>query len=143
DPGQVTQYSWPWNWYLYSPHTFYISFMMLLSVVLITPSIILLRLMAQTNLTLRGWILQKLHISKGDKTRRPRYVWSNPIAWREAKTKASANRAIVLRYGFTLCGIGTAIAVLYYSSHYKTPAASVSGRWNESDRTVAIENEGG
>ena len=57
-------------------------------------------------------ILQKLHITRGDKTRKPRLVWSNPIAWREAKTKASAARASVLRYGFIFFGLGGALAML-------------------------------
>src|SRR5262249_14375415 len=81
---------WPWGWYLASPTSFYISFMFFLSFVLVMPSIILLRRMAQSTVSIRGLILQKLHISKGDRTRKPRHVWFNPIAWREAKTKASA-----------------------------------------------------
>lgn len=106
---------WPLGWYFSSPHTFYISFMFFLSFVLVTPSILLLRRLAQSSNTLQSWVLQKLRISKGDKTRKPRAVWSNPIAWREAKTKASAARATFLRYSFILAGIGGAIvlAVMY------------------------------
>jgi ABC-type Na+ efflux pump permease subunit len=96
---------WPLGWYFSSPHTFYIGFMFFLSFVLVTPSIFLLRRLAQSTTSLRGWILQKLRISSGDKTRKPRTVWSNPIAWREAKTKASAARATVLRYGFIAAGL--------------------------------------
>ena len=118
DPGTLTGYSALSRWYLSSPHTFYVSFMMFLSIVLVTPSIILLRMMAQTNLTFRGWLLTKLHLSKGDKTRKPRYVWSNPIAWREAKTKASASRAVFLRYGFMVLGIAGAVTILYFSHKY-------------------------
>src|SRR5438552_5563094 len=91
---------WPWGWYLSSPTSFHISFMFFLSVVLVMPSIILLRRMAQSTVSIRSLVLQKLHISKGDRTRKPRHVWFNPIAWREAKTKASAARASLLRYGF-------------------------------------------
>ena len=109
---------WPLGWYFSSPHTFYISFMFFLSFVLVTPSIFLLRRLAQSTNTLNSWILQKLRISKGDKTRKPRPVWSNPIAWREAKTKASAARATFLRYSFIIAGLGGAIvlAVMYSST---------------------------
>src|SRR5258705_1778661 len=81
--GTVQNMSWPWGWYLSSPHTFYISFMFFLSFVLVMPSIFMLRKLAQTTVSWRGWLLQKLHISSGDRTRTPRRVWSNPIAWRE------------------------------------------------------------
>jgi ABC-type transport system involved in multi-copper enzyme maturation permease subunit len=108
---------WPFGWYFSSPHTFYIGFMFFLSLVLVTPSIFLLRRLAQSTNTARGWILQKLRISTGDKTRKPRAVWSNPIAWREAKTKASAARATVLRYGFIAAGvIGALVLVVMYAT---------------------------
>ena len=90
----VQGYSWPWNWYLSSPQTFYITFMFVLSFVLVMPSIFMLRRLAQSNTTWRGRLLEKLHLISGDKTRKPRRVWSNPIAWREAKTKASARKAL-------------------------------------------------
>src|SRR3954451_20199078 len=47
---------WPLGWYFASPHTFYIAFMFFLSLVLVTPSIFLLRSLAQSTNTARGWI---------------------------------------------------------------------------------------
>jgi ABC-type transport system involved in multi-copper enzyme maturation permease subunit len=104
---------WPMGWYLSSPASFYITFMFVLSFLLVTPSVILLRWLAQTNMPFKTWILTRLHLSKGDRTRKPRTVWNNPIAWREAKTKGSATRASVLRYGFTIIGILSALALVY------------------------------
>src|SRR4051812_35479445 len=52
--GMVQNMSWPWGWYLSSPHTFYISFMFFLSVVLVMPSIVMLRKLAQTTVSWRG-----------------------------------------------------------------------------------------
>jgi ABC-type transport system involved in multi-copper enzyme maturation permease subunit len=110
---------WPFGWYFSSPHSFYISFMFFLSFVLVSPSIVFLRRLAQSSNTLHGWVLQKLRISKGDKTRKPRTVWSNPIAWREAKTKASAARASILRYGFIAAGlVGAVVLVVMYSTTF-------------------------
>ncbi|CAN5419080.1 hypothetical protein BH10PLA1_BH10PLA1_01300 [soil metagenome] len=108
---------WPVAWMITSPASFYVSLMFTISLVMVLPSIILLRRMAQTNVTIKGWILQKLRISSGDRNRKPRVVWMNPIAWREAKTKASAARATVLRYSFIVLGIlgAVVLAVMYWT----------------------------
>jgi hypothetical protein len=49
---------------------------------------------------------------QGRDARKPRYVWSNPIAWREAKTKASAARASIMRYGFMAPGLSAALVLV-------------------------------
>src|SRR5262249_49181975 len=54
--------SWPIGWYLSSPSSFYITFMFVFSLLLVTPSIVLLRRMAQTTFSFRHWILAKLRI---------------------------------------------------------------------------------
>jgi ABC-type Na+ efflux pump permease subunit len=120
--------TWPIGWYLSSPASFYITFTTLLSIVLVLPSIVLLRTVAQSTLTPKAWILTKLRISSGDRNRKPRPVWQNPVAWREAKTKASASRAVVLRYGFMSIGIIGALAllVLYASEDLSLPYGYVT-----------------
>ncbi len=140
--GLVAGHGWPLNWYLSSPHTFYVSLMFLLSFLLVTPSIMLLRRLAQSTTTARAWLLQLLRLSRGDKTRTPRYVWANPIAWREAKTKASANRAIVLRYGFMTLGLAAAITLVIMSGRTVTPPTSIAFGYNQQARTITLlENE--
>jgi ABC-type transport system involved in multi-copper enzyme maturation permease subunit len=114
---------WPVSWYLTDPAVFYSAFMFLLSFVLVLPSIVLLRRLAQNTLSLRAAVLQKLHISKGDRTRKPRPVWNNPIAWREAKTKASATRASLLRYSFIAAGLCGAVVLLVLYNTHKLSAA--------------------
>ena len=136
--GMVAGYSWPINWYLSSPHTFYVALMFFLSFVLVTPSILLLRRLAQSTTTAQTWLLQLLHLSHGNNTRKPRYVWSNPIAWREAKTKASANRAIVMRYGFMLLGLGAAFTLVLYSGRTVTPVNSLAFGYNEQAKTISV-----
>ena len=44
---------WPIGWYLANPTSFYIDFMFFLSFVLVTPSILLLRRMAQSTLSIK------------------------------------------------------------------------------------------
>jgi ABC-type transport system involved in multi-copper enzyme maturation permease subunit len=95
--------------------------MFALSFLLVTPSIVLLRKLAQSTLTLQTWVMQKLKLSRGSTNRKPRFVWGNPIAWREAKTKASAARATLLRYGFMTIGVLGACVLLWYYSSTTTP----------------------
>src|SRR4051812_27206003 len=143
EAGMVQHYSWPWNWYLSSPHTFYMTFMFVLSLVLVMPSIFMLRRLAQSNTTWRGRLLEKLHLISGDKTRKPRRVWSNPIAWREAKTKASANRAVFLRYGFMTAGVAAAVVLVVMSSTLKPADVYIgSGGYNSVDKTITIMENG-
>lgn len=96
---------WPIRWYLTDPHTFYTAFTFLLGFALTLPSILFLRRMAQSTLTFRTWLLLKLRLTRSATARKPRYVWHNPIAWREAKTKASAARMTWMRYALIAAGL--------------------------------------
>ena len=119
---------WPVGAYLSNPAQFYTSFMFLLSFLLVTPSIVLLRRLAQSSTSLKTAVLKKLGISRGDRTRKPRYVWANPIAWREARTKASAARATFLRYGFITAGVIGALVLAWRFATTIEPAYYVEGR---------------
>lgn len=133
---------WPMGWYLTSPHTFYINFMFFLSAVLILPSIVLLRRLAQSTVSFKSYILQKLHLSRGDRTRKPRYVWHNPIAWREAKTKASAARASLLRYGFIAAGVVGALILVYLFASVEMPDKYITrGSYDPIQQTLFINGD--
>lgn len=140
--------AWPVGWMLTSPASFYVSLMFTISLVLVMPSILLLRRMAQSTLSFKGWLLQSLKLSTGDRNRKPRVVWMNPIAWREAKTKASAARATMLRYGFTIVGIvGAIVLAAMYSS--QKPLGDGYDRYiardsyNETERTLTLYKASG
>lgn len=134
--------SWPIGWYLTSPATFYFCFMFFLSLVMILPSVLFLRRLAQSTTSLKGWVLQKLMLRSGDRTRKPRAVWHNPIAWREAKTKASASRATMLRYGFILLGMAAAIVLVGMHSTEVTPARFINHSYDPAKNTLFIEGSG-
>jgi ABC-type transport system involved in multi-copper enzyme maturation permease subunit len=134
--------SWPWSWLWTSPASFYISFMLILSFAMMAPSVIFLRRLAQSTTSLRSWILQKIRLSKGDRTRKPRSVWHNPIAWREAKTKASAARATFLRYGFIIAGLVGAIVLLVMHCTELTPAKYINHSYDSTNNTLYIEGSG-
>lgn len=105
--------AWPIGWLLSDPAGFYTTIMFALSFILVLPSIVLLRRLAQSTTSLKTLILQRIGLTRGDRTRKPRTVWSNPIAWREAKTKASAAKASALRYGFIALGLFGALLLVY------------------------------
>jgi ABC-type transport system involved in multi-copper enzyme maturation permease subunit len=133
---------WLRSWYLSSPETFYPWLMMTLSAVMVLPSIVLLRRMAQSTTNLRTLLLQKLNITSGDRTRKPRTVWSNPIAWREARTKASAARATVLRFMFILGGLAVAIVVLALFSREKLEGKYITASsYNANNRLLTIYDD--
>ena len=130
---------WPLGYYLSNPANFYTTFMFVLSFVLVTPSIVVLRRLAQSTVSFKTWVLQRLRIVKSDRNRKPRYVWSNPIAWREAKTKASAARASMLRYGFMAAGVIGALVMVYMYAQVYEPAKYVSSEsYNPTTRTLVV-----
>jgi ABC-type transport system involved in multi-copper enzyme maturation permease subunit len=133
---------WPWGTYLSSPETFYVGFMFFVSLVLVLPSIVLLRRLAQSTTSIKTLVLQKLHITTGDNTRKPRTVWSNPIAWREAKTKASAARASLLRYGFIAAGMAGAVVLVIMFSNERFEGAYITRASYDPSRAMLAILEG-
>ena len=134
---------WPVGWYLTSPATFFPAFMFTLSAVLVLPSIALLRRMAQSTTTLRSRLTQMLPAGMFQRKRKPRVVWSNPIAWREARTKASASRASVLRYGFITVGlIGALVILVLYNSDAQQPAQFITANsYNATTNTLTVRGD--
>ncbi len=129
------------GWYLSSPDTFYVWAMFFLSLVMVLPSVVFLRRMAQSTTSIKTWVLQQLRISKGDTTRKPRYVWANPIAWREARTKASASRASLVRYGFIAAGLaGAVVLVLMFSRETLSGEYILPSSYNPMNRMLSIAN---
>jgi ABC-type transport system involved in multi-copper enzyme maturation permease subunit len=133
---------WPLSWYWTSPATFFIFFMFFLSFAMMVPSVLMLRRLAQSTTSLRTWALQKIRVSTGDKTRKPRTVWYNPIAWREAKTKASASRATFLRFGFIILGMAGAVVLVVMHSTEFTPHQFINHSFDASRNTLFIEGSG-
>jgi hypothetical protein len=118
--------------------------MFVLTFVLVSPSIVFLRRLAQSTLSLKTWVLQKLHIVSGDRTRKPRIVWQNPIAWREAKTKASAARASVLRYAFIAAGVVGAVVLVVMFSMVEEPSKYIMGNSYDPDaKTLTVYSSTG
>jgi ABC-type Na+ efflux pump permease subunit len=147
NPPQIAQLpaalrAWPMSWYWTDPSSFYIVFMSIVSVVLVLPSIIFLRRLAQSNTALIPSLLKRIGIGTGDRTRKPRTVWFNPIAWREAKTKASAARSSILRYAFIGLGVLGALALaIVHSMQEPAPQYIHPGCYDAARQTIYIEGK--
>jgi ABC-type transport system involved in multi-copper enzyme maturation permease subunit len=101
---------WPVSWLATSPVSFFLWTQVLLGFVLVAPSALLLRRVACNPPDLKrlySWALPRSVV-----VRRPRSVWHNPIAWREARTRAGGNRANFTRLAFILLGLAGAVTVL-------------------------------
>lgn len=115
DPGMVLAYGWPWSWMLASPQYAYMVITFLLSLLLVAVSVGFLRKSAKegeiTWLTkLTAFATRKEPL--GQRRRKPRHVWENPIAWREAATRASAGGRSAARWVLMSAGILAGILLL-------------------------------
>ncbi|MGD1276699.1 MAG: ABC transporter permease subunit [Tepidisphaeraceae bacterium] len=132
--------SWPLAWYWTSPATFYFCFMFLASLAMVLPSILLLRRLAQSTTSVKTFLIQKLFPFAG-RSRKPRSVWHNPIAWREAKTKASAARAFILRYSFIAVGLVGAVVLLVMHCTQTTPRQYIDHGYDPARNTLFIDGD--
>lgn len=116
-PEDVAHYPWPWDWLAVKPHLGYVVFTTLASAAILAVSLFAVRRAARTaeaSLIERWWA--RLRRKSGDEPRRkPRRVWSNPIAWREAMTRGSGAGQSRLRWLFVGSGIAVAAAILIAS----------------------------
>jgi ABC-type transport system involved in multi-copper enzyme maturation permease subunit len=136
------------GWYLTAPAAFFVTAGVTVSLLLVLPSVVLLRRMAQSTASPKAWVLDKLAFLPGvtaPGNRPPRTVWHNPIAWREARTKASASRAGLLRYGFIAAGlIGAIIVCWLYAQESGEPRRYIErGAFDARSQTILLRGEDG
>ena len=110
--GAVAHYGFPVKQLLAFPQYSYLFMTFVISMLLVGVSLFFVRRGAKEGeITWLSRLTGSLHISENreEQSRRPRYVWNNPISWRESKTGAAAGGGFVARY-LTL-GIGLVIAL--------------------------------
>ncbi len=98
---QVALYGWPWSWMLAWPQYGYMAVTTLFSAALVLYSLAFVRRGAKEGeVTLWSRITAPLRraVNTDERRRRPRNVWNNPIAWREAATRASAGGRSTMRW---------------------------------------------
>jgi len=139
DIAAVAQYGWPHRYFLAYPHLSYTVLMTLLSLMLIAVSIFFVRRgVREGEITLFSRFGEMLRLGRGGRTRTPHTVWSNPVAWREAVTRASALSRGIGRYLVVCCGLLAAIILLiYYLKQWSGFNVATARSWLSS--IVAIE----
>jgi len=126
DIAAVARYPWPLRSMLPAPQTAYMVLTLLTSVVLVAAATFFVRSGAKQGEL--GWIRKRLarlwKPAEGERTRRVRRVWSNPVAWREAVTRASAASSSLMRYSYVAFGVLAGVYFLwcYADGSFKTVA---------------------
>lgn len=128
--SEVAHYGWPISQLMTEPHYAYIVMTLLLSLVLVTVSMLFVRRGAnEGEATLWGRLKARWRPVQTDERRRdPRHVWQNPVAWREALTRASAASRSFLRYFFVGGGVVTGL-VLFVSYLASPGGGAVYRNW--------------
>ncbi|MFQ5806164.1 MAG: hypothetical protein ACE5I3_06930, partial [Phycisphaerae bacterium] len=113
--SHVAHYGSPWGWLLAYPQYGYMLITTLASVTMILISLFFVRRGAKEG-ELAWWA--RIHGAlvrsdpSGERRQKPRRVWKNPIAWREASTRASAAGRSAMRWLFIVGGILVGIILL-------------------------------
>ncbi len=115
DLGSYTAF---WRWALSRPYYAYMVLTLLVSLTLVSLSTFGVRRGAREGE--RTWwnrLRARLRLpsgTNGERRRKPRAVWRNPVAWREGVTRASVASQSVMRYVFVLGGLVAAVLVWIY-----------------------------
>ena len=114
-PSHVAHYGWPWSYLLAHPQIGYIWITTLASTVMILLSLFFVRRGAKEGeITFWSRIFGAVtrQAPGDDRRQKPRRVWHNPIAWREANTRASAAGRSAMRWVFIAGGIVAGFVLL-------------------------------
>ncbi len=128
--AEVAGYGWPWNRLLAYPQFGYMILTTLASAAMVLICLIYVRRGSRegemtifTRLLERCWPRQA-----GERRRKPRRVWRNPIAWREAATRASAGGRSLMRQLFLIGGLtaGVILLIAHHTSAWGLGPAAVN-----------------
>ncbi|MCH7700738.1 MAG: ABC transporter permease subunit [Planctomycetes bacterium] len=129
DRGALAKY------FIAYPHTTYVTLTTVSAAALTVLSMFFVRRGSRTGET--TWLTRLLdrfrRTKQGDLRRKPRRVWRNPVAWREAAARASATSRGIARY-VVLCG-GVAVAILLLIQHLRSPTG-----WTVADTRLWLVN---
>ena len=132
DVAAVAEYGSIARYFLAYPSTVYVFLTLIVSVLLTILSVLYARRCTKIGETTLFSKLTGLfrRAKKGSLTRKPHTVWANPVAWREAVTRASATSRGIGRYLVVLCGVlGAVVLLLYYINGWRGFNASATREW--------------
>ncbi|HUU83445.1 MAG TPA: ABC transporter permease subunit [Phycisphaerae bacterium] len=130
--GEIASVGSPAKYFLAYPQRVYVVLTLGLSFVLTVLSMFFVRRGAKEGeRTFFSALAAKLgRIPAGERTRSPRRVWKNPVAWREAATRASAATRGLLRYSLLCGGVAAAVILLvFYIRDKATFGAAGAREW--------------
>lgn len=103
------------RFYLLHPAYAYVTITTAASLLLVVPSAIVLRKIAQrSEVGLWSFLRNLIMRGKESRGRRSRTVWNNPVAWREAATRAGFSGRGIARWITILVGTAAAIILLVF-----------------------------
>lgn len=114
-PEAIAQHASLVRFYLGHPFATFSCLTILTSFILVLWSALRLRHLGQGE---PGWVRRSfvgrcLRLDTGgERRRKPREVWANPVAWREASTRGNRAAALLGRWGFVVLGLGAAAAAI-------------------------------
>jgi len=113
-PAQLAGYSAISRYALANPSGFYVMWTLGLALLLTVSSIAFVRRGVKTGepTILTALLGRFTSRDQGDRTRKPRMVWKNPVAWREAKTKTTSGSW--LRWLILVAGLVTTGGLLWF-----------------------------
>jgi len=116
--SEVAHYGWPAKYFAAYPHVSYSVMTLLASLIMIIISMLYVRRGAKEGEpTITSRLLERFSKQvreRDERRRKPKRVWANPVAWREANTKASAGVSGLMRWTMIVCGIIASIVILIY-----------------------------
>lgn len=109
------------RWYLGNPAQAYITLTTLASMLMIVPCALMLRRIAQRAdislwQSMKAWVVRKL--GGGETRKKTRHVWNNPVAWREAATRAAVSGRGITRWLTILVGLAAGIVLVVLNHSY-------------------------
>ena len=129
--ASVAHYPWPLRSMLADPASAYMVLTLLASVLLVGGATFFVRSGAKQGEL--GWIRKRIRgvwrRSEGERTRRVRRVWANPVAWREAVTRASAASSGLMRYSYLTCGVLIGLYFLWCYAHGDIKSVTLARSW--------------
>lgn len=118
DYSAVAHYGWPTKYLLAYPHVSYGVMTLIAALLMIIFSMCFVRRGAKEGEITWSTRFVERFSRKARETdtrrRKPRRVWSNPVAWREANTRASAGGSSMMRWATIAGGVIASLILLMY-----------------------------
>ncbi len=131
DVGLVAHRGWPWAFFYSAPQTAYVGLTLGASFILTLASMFFVRRgTKQGESTVISRLAEKFgKRASGERSRKPKTVWKNPVAWREAAARGSGITGGAFRYALLAGGLVAAVWLLVEYGSTNGLSAGVTREW--------------